>query len=325
VLFGRRKKMCKRLIFVTSVVLLMSLAGKAPAATKTWTGNGDGTDWCDASNWSGGVPGEFDVARFDGTDTVVIEGPGCDDVNVGEIQGPAYEDVGPQVMNIINAEVIVQADWHMVDYDDHGVDDANSTINISGSSVVKVLGGAVRGQDKGIFNLNILKIGNDDPNIYIAGTLRGGDNGNGSFNLYMDGGDVNTHQLRFDESEESTCTVAGGIIIVRNGGIEIPNGEFTLDGGAYVEINGGFTCPGEDEGPGTVNLNSGTLICTGFGNPDSSNWTLDIDAGVTWLLRGSHLATIQTHITEGRITGKDGTEPPLVVEFLVTNMDASRF
>ena len=47
-------------IFALSVALAMAL----PAATRTWTGGGDGTTWTDPANWGGTVPTVGDKASF---------------------------------------------------------------------------------------------------------------------------------------------------------------------------------------------------------------------------------------------------------------------
>ena len=53
-------------IFVLSAALTMALS----AATRTWTGGGDGTTWTDPDNWGGVAPADGDTATFSVADTL---------------------------------------------------------------------------------------------------------------------------------------------------------------------------------------------------------------------------------------------------------------
>ncbi len=48
--------------FVAVLTLMAACVGSVRAATITWTGGGDGTNWFDSGNWSAGVPGNGDGA-----------------------------------------------------------------------------------------------------------------------------------------------------------------------------------------------------------------------------------------------------------------------
>lgn len=48
--------------FVAVLTLTAACVGGVRAATITWTGGGDGTNWFDSGNWSAGVPGNGDGA-----------------------------------------------------------------------------------------------------------------------------------------------------------------------------------------------------------------------------------------------------------------------
>jgi hypothetical protein len=180
--------------------------------------------------------------------------------------------------------------------------------------------GQIRLSDDATSNVNIT----GDPNVIINGLLRGADGCNGIFNFTMTGGYFQAQGLSFGDDGGGTCSITGGTVILGSDGIRMAarSGEggcstkyvqFTLDGGAYVEMTGGFGCPAEDYGSGDVYLNSGTLICNSF-DSDGFNWSLDIDEGVLWKIKGDRIAQIQNLITNtGQITGKDGTEDPSVV------------
>ena len=55
-------------IFALSAALAMALS----AATRTWTGGGDGATWTDPANWGGTVPTVGDKASFAPADTLAI-------------------------------------------------------------------------------------------------------------------------------------------------------------------------------------------------------------------------------------------------------------
>ena len=44
----------------------------ASAATRTWTGGGDGASWSDAANWGGVAPADGDTAMFNVADTLTF-------------------------------------------------------------------------------------------------------------------------------------------------------------------------------------------------------------------------------------------------------------
>ena len=65
--------MCKRLIFLSSFVLLLALAGNSSAATRWFYGGGDSVGlWNTASEWYGGVPTASDIANLNTAGVVCI-------------------------------------------------------------------------------------------------------------------------------------------------------------------------------------------------------------------------------------------------------------
>ena len=55
--------------FFACVAFLAALG--ATAATRTWTGGGDGATWSDAANWGGVAPADGDTATFNVADTLI--------------------------------------------------------------------------------------------------------------------------------------------------------------------------------------------------------------------------------------------------------------
>ncbi len=56
--------MIKQHVFLTTACLILFISAQANAAATTWTGNGAGSLWSDADNWSAGEPGAGDTAQF---------------------------------------------------------------------------------------------------------------------------------------------------------------------------------------------------------------------------------------------------------------------
>jgi hypothetical protein len=84
----RRRKAARRaasaLTAVVGLIVVLAMAGSAPALTMVWDGSsdgdGDGTSWNDANNWDlDAVPGATDTAQFgkDPNGTIVVPGGGA--------------------------------------------------------------------------------------------------------------------------------------------------------------------------------------------------------------------------------------------------------
>jgi hypothetical protein len=289
------------------VVLVLGLVGQALAADITWIGGSSAESWCDPDNWSGAVePNQVDRAII-GVEPAGVSIPGGCDANVGSIDGP-----GGASTIVIDGNLTVNGSW--------GELGNGSTINIAGSSIVRILG-QIRTNDDGVTNVNIT----GDPNVILDGLLRGADGCGSTFNFTMSGGYFQAQGLSFGDDGGGTCAITGGKVMLGSSGLrmvarnegcgptETPYVQFTLDGGAHVETTGDFGCPTESDGSGDVYLNSGTLICNNF-TSDGFNWSLDIDEGVLWKIKGDRISQIQNLITNtGQITGKNGTEEPLVI------------
>jgi hypothetical protein len=181
--------MSSKLNLLVSVVVVLCVVGKASAAPVDydWTNAGGNALWRNSANWlpSTGWPGEND-----GNDTADLEeldrGPIIDTgstITVARIEGPDPCDTGVTTVDIeTGATLTVKGNWTL---DEHST--GTAIINISGNSIVWV-GGEWRGLDDGTLQLNILKDGMDEPDIYVGGRLMGGNDDDANFVLYMDGG-----------------------------------------------------------------------------------------------------------------------------------------
>ena len=309
--------MCKRVILLASFVVVLCLVGKAPAIEYNWIGGGDNS-WCDDSHWSpSGVPGPEDTAIMDGTPAQgPIIGVGCD-VNVGNIQGPCkdMDGAGPQQVDITGGSLIIRSDWQ---FDGDKGAKGPATVNISGNSIVKVLGGWIRGLDASGMDpcaVTIINI-SGSPDIYVQSEIRAADNDGSYFEFNMSGGDVNCGGLFAGNDGGGRFTITGGTLICR-GQLAIENregtsAEFTLDGGAYVEVSDGFGFPMNENGTGEVYLNNGTLICGSFTSEADAMWHMYI-GNVIMKIVADETEKMQGFVDDGRITGLDGSSKPEVV------------
>ena len=92
---------------LTAIVFAVAVATSAtlPAATRTWSGAGDGTSWDDAANWGGTKPGAGDTATINTTITFAenIVLPGNLTFNVGSGNTVTFNGVISGTGNITKA------------------------------------------------------------------------------------------------------------------------------------------------------------------------------------------------------------------------------
>ena len=73
---ARKNRVVRGLRMFRSLKILMTLlaahAMVATAATRTWTGGGDGVTWTDPANWGGTMPTAGDKASFALSDTLTF-------------------------------------------------------------------------------------------------------------------------------------------------------------------------------------------------------------------------------------------------------------
>ncbi len=310
--------MCKRVILVASIVAVLGLVNIVSAVT--WDNGGTGNSWCTPENWSpDGVPGPADNVMITGPQSIV--GPtipvGCD-ANINDLYGPAYCGDGgngdgvTQTIDIAGGTLIVHGTWEM-DSTDSKDGTGRARVNISGDSIVKVLGGWMRcidGEGNTVITVS------DNADVYVQGYIRGADNDAGWFEFNMSGGDVNCGGLFAGNDGGGKISITGGNLICR-GEIAIENeagstAEFILDGSAHVEARGGFGFPLSSNGVGTVYLNSGTLICEEFTSSGDALWHMYIGSTIMKIV-GDESAKMQGFVNEGKITGLDGSSKPEVV------------
>ncbi|MHC4446132.1 MAG: hypothetical protein ACYTA5_26360 [Planctomycetota bacterium] len=261
--------MCRKLFFLTSLVLVLALTGSASASEAyTWDNNDPANDyWCTPGNWDvdGNVPDDPPGIAAP-CDTVTIpgdleDGPthmiGCDP-NVFSINGP-NPAADKHVVVDITGNLIVQDRWSW--FDDSG--GGQATINITGNANLSILGDAgdhsFRGPDNGSGYVNI----SGDPTIYVEGMFRGADKTNSYYRFTMSGGDVNCGGLKIGDDGQGDFYLTGGTIYCRNRfeitGRQMSWFEVLIDGGAEIIINGPYEAPANDDGQAVINLDDGYI------------------------------------------------------------------
>jgi hypothetical protein len=279
--------MCRKVIFVISVVLLLGMVNVASSDEIDW--KGPGTDWCDGGNWVGGVvPGDGDQAKSD--DGTPVQGPvigaGCD-ANVGYITLP--EGSGGQQMEITGGTLICHGAWRWCNNGD-----SNGTVTISGGDVN--VHGEFRWADAtggyGIANFANGAIFNSTSGIKL------GDNGGGEIHVSGAATELHLGKLELKLQHESSTLL------------------FNMSGG-LIDIVNSFSMGDGDMSPGAieVNFDSGYIICNNFSVQDGDEpilgpGTMDFEEGAILEIRGDVLVRMQSYIDAGFFTGKDDTEDP---------------
>ncbi|MBO7688848.1 MAG: hypothetical protein J6V72_20880, partial [Kiritimatiellae bacterium] len=95
----------KKALTAIGFVAVVAMSATLPAATRTWSGAGDGTSWDDAANWGGTKPGAGDTATINTTITFAenIVLPGDLTFNVGSGKTVTFNGVISGTGNITKA------------------------------------------------------------------------------------------------------------------------------------------------------------------------------------------------------------------------------
>ena len=123
--------MCKKLIFLVSVIGLLGMVNNVLAVDAHWIGDPNAKlSFCDPCGWDGGsVPGVGDTAYIN---PPPYQGPVIDCVvDVNNVFGPIYQATDAnQSMDIVSGPVTIKQWWAVV-ADGSGT----ATVNISGGTV----------------------------------------------------------------------------------------------------------------------------------------------------------------------------------------------
>jgi hypothetical protein len=144
--------MCRKLIYLISFVLVLSLAGAVQATERYWT-NGTGTGlWSDAANWGpSGVPTSGDKARMG-----KLPGPIIADIDAAaQYLEMAFGVIGDPLYLSINTAVTMNSGTLTVEKGFTVAYDGAGTLNMNGG-VITVLGYFSLGRnDWAVGNVNL--------------------------------------------------------------------------------------------------------------------------------------------------------------------------
>ncbi|MHC4528961.1 MAG: LamG-like jellyroll fold domain-containing protein [Planctomycetota bacterium] len=315
--------MCRKFVFLISLVLVLGLAGGVSAADKTWN-NGDGDNqWCNDLNWSAaGRPLAVDNALITSTpNDAVVVAAGC----VATCTAVDWNlDANNQTFTIEAGGSLDALD--RFNYEDG---DFNAVLNIWGDLTIDADQSQVdangrpfdysfRAPDDGHATVNIYP----GANVWCSGAFRGADDGGSSFNVYMTGGDVNCLLYKHGDDGDGDFIMTGGKFTTRRTGEE----SFTIRGrGGNTEFNvvigedaelwvaGNLMTPQESEAKANVTLD-GKISCDEW-TAQGPRWVVDINDFGELRIRqsdGTTKAAVDQWILDGQIIGKGGAVIPQI-------------
>ncbi len=270
--------MCKKVIYLTSFVLVLVLAGNAPAATLLWDNGGEGNLWNVPENWNpDGVPGGDDTAQINLPDVNCLIDYSvdaiCTTVNVGLSKGLCYLDMTGGTLTTTTGPITVGR-----------YSDSNGVFVMSGG--VATSGGT-----------------NSDNRLWVGY--------GGSGTLIMTGGEMNV----YNKVEVGKNAGSNGVIYMHGGTMNFSGPSCDLEIGRYgtgtVYMTGGVINVedtikmGADGGTACIYLYGGTIY-HGDDNIDLYDTsTIDITEG-TLILPGDETSQVNEYINRGWIIGYDG-------------------
>jgi hypothetical protein len=200
--------MCKKLMFLISLVMLLGLAGLASAADIAWDPAGVDDYWGTDDNWAGDVkPGPGDNAVVNPAGATPARGPivnsveQCDFVN----GGPS----GDMAIDIVSGGSLTVLHWEERWGEDPG---GTATFNFLGGSLTML-------QEEGDSTFRVANHGDVVMNIsgdFVwnnPGGARMGDNDDATFEINMDGGTLNFDDcLKLGDDGAGTANFSGGTL-----------------------------------------------------------------------------------------------------------------
>jgi hypothetical protein len=263
--------MCKKLMFLISLVLLLGLVSSASAADVTWTNSYPWSMlWLSAANWDPvGVPGSGDTAivspQFvDPLAPAVYpgQGPVIDAaVDVGTIKGPRNDSGDDQIMLVLAGIVQVNNNWEVAN-------------NGAGTATLEITGGEVSVNDRlyvasrgtGIVDIKgdaIVDVGNMENGVRedAIGTLNIGE--------YADFTVRNSFEDFGRDDSTWTVNISGNATVAFDGGDEkLGNddavGVFNVTDEAYLYTNDEFEFADDDNAYADITFDSDAFVeCNG--------------------------------------------------------------
>ncbi|MHC4658295.1 MAG: hypothetical protein ACYS83_03845 [Planctomycetota bacterium] len=258
--------MCKKLMFLISLVLLLGLVSNASAGDVTWTNEYPWSMlWLSAANWDPvGVPGPGDTAivspQFvDPLAPAVYpgQGPVIDaNVHVNQIKGPRKDSDDDQIMLVLAGDVQVNGNWEV---GESGA--GTATLEISGGDVEVGDRLYVAQRGTGIVDIKgdaIVSVGNMENGVRedATGTLNIGENADFSVrNNFEDfGRDDSTWAINV--SGYASCDFDGEAKIGSGDGV----GVFNVTDDAYLHGNDEFEIANDDSAYADITFDVNALV-----------------------------------------------------------------
>ncbi|MHC4751251.1 MAG: hypothetical protein ACYTFW_15440 [Planctomycetota bacterium] len=271
---------CEKLIYVTSFVLILFLAGNTSAAVIEWDGGGTSLLWSDAANWdSDTVPGSSDGAIIDIPDANCLIDSSinavCAIVSLSEDNAPCYLNMtGGTLTTGGHIRIGEPSDsngvFHMSDGSINTSGSGRLWLGINGTGTVIITGGEMTVSDK----------------------VECGKNSSGVGYIYVHGGTLNVDGYGSDDFEigkygTGTVTITDGTINI-NDNIKLAQdstgtGRLYLYGGT---VNAGNIRDPADGiyGDPLIDITEGTLILPGTYSIDEDSIILDEYISNGWII-----------------------------------------
>ena len=232
--------MCKKLIYLASFVLVLSLVGNVQAATVVWTDAGPDHLWSTALNWdTGTVPTSADIVRIKMLPSPIIANEGAVVYKIQVAQGAS--SIGDLT---VDGGTLTVTNWFTLA---QGLD-SNAILNMNSGTITADSGFNVAYQGSGTLNMTGGTIAVPGP-FYIAqksvatghANLDGGTITTNSFSMRGEAGSVGTMDIRAGTliiNGDAVSTVQG---YIDNGWITAYDGNGTLQLDYDVTNNGKTT------------------------------------------------------------------------------------
>ncbi len=276
--------MCEKVVYLIPFVLVLVLAGNAPADTLQWDNGGNGSLWNVPENWDpDGLPTTDDTAQIylpEDANKCIIDSSvaaECATVYVGTGgAGPCYLEMTGGSFTVSGNFQIGQAS------------DSNGVFTMSGGTATSTNGRLWIGMNgTGTF---IMRGG--ELNIYEK--VEVGKNGSGNGTIYMEGGTMNltgsSTDLEIGSYGTGTMYITGGVINLQDN----------------IKLSQGNTST--TTGVGRLYLYGGTINAGNLRNPADGIYgspLMDITEGVL-TLPGDYGEVVNDYINRGWIIAYDG-------------------
>ncbi|MHC4498942.1 MAG: PASTA domain-containing protein [Planctomycetota bacterium] len=303
-------------LFISMAVLLAS-AGTVCAVT--WTNADPWTSlWSRPENWDPQVvPGPNDVVYVNPPPE---QGPVIDNFfTVANVRGPRYDSDSNQSMYVVHGGLTVAGSW---EFGDNGtgtssvyiLEDAQTHVageirHRQGTAEVYISDSAsltcddwVRLADSGFAIIDI----SGEPDVVVAGDLRGGNNSGSRFEAYISGGTISVGgDLAVGDYGGGVIEISGGTVTcgqlrlaagtpTSTAGLYVSGGETYVEGSTTVcegsgaaamnmdagDVNTGYLLVGGAGGVGSLNMTGGSLVVrSALRVPATPEGTGNVDLG----------------------------------------------